>query len=171
MVPDLTAVPGVTACPSCGAAARSDAQWCTLCFASFRAPEPVVEALPAEPALLVAAEPAPEPAVTVPIAAAPADLTQVTWPCATCGAANPMLQLSCGTCGYGFLGRESAPKLVLPLVGDLFAMSRRQRLGVAAGAVAALLLPLALLTFLLTGAPPPASDGSPAPSTGQVQAP
>ena len=63
--------------------------------------------------------------------------------------------MTCSACGAGFLAAARTPtSLVLPLVGDIGAMSRGKRLGVAAGAVAALLVPLALLTLLLTKHPP-----------------
>lgn len=68
--------------------------------------------------------------------------------------------MTCSACGAGFLAAaRTETSLVLPLVGDISAMSRGKRLAVAGGAVAALLIPLALITLLLTKHPP--SDTGP----------
>ncbi|MCW2667343.1 MAG: hypothetical protein JWN57_2305, partial [Frankiales bacterium] len=72
------------------------------------------------------------------------------------------------------------PLLVLPVVGDLSRFSRGQRAGLALGAVAALLVPLALLTLVLTGRPKepsstvptlPPGAASPLPSVESTPAP
>jgi hypothetical protein len=113
---------------------------------------PLSQVLPVQPAPSVAAA----AADAAPAAAAPeAPVAEATWPCTTCGAANPLSSMTCSDCGAGFLAAaRTSTTLVLPLVGDIGAMSRGKRLGVAAGAVAALLVPLALLTLLLTKHPP-----------------
>ncbi len=82
-----------------------------------------------------------------------APIDGATWPCTTCGAANGLDRDSCAACGAGFLSALKAteePLLVLPVVGDLGALSRAQRLGLAAGVVVAVLL-LVLLVGLLLG--------------------
>jgi hypothetical protein len=170
--PDLTDMPRATACPSCGAATRPDAQWCGQCYADFRPPSlpelPVTAPITA-PASASYGEPVGDPltgplldllpdvpAVPAPTAEPVVPVAEAAWPCTTCGAANPLSEPACGACGAPFLAqvRGNGPSLVLPLVGDLFALSRGQRLGVAGAAVLALVLPLALLTLLLTHSPP-----------------
>ena len=81
--------------------------------------------------------------------------------------ANPLSAMSCAACGSGFMeaAREQT-HLVLPLVGDLTSMSRGKRLGVAGAVVAAVLVPLALITLVLTKQPPPdTAPPAPAPVT------
>ena len=78
--------------------------------------------------------------------------------------------MSCAACGSGFMeaAREQT-HLVLPLVGDLTSMSRGKRLGVAGAVVAAVLVPLALITLVLTKQPPPdTAPPAPAPVTTQT---
>jgi ribosomal protein L40E len=181
--PDLTEMPHTTACPSCGAALRPGAPWCTLCYTDLRPkvePEPVPVA--AEPSLPVTAPvgaafgiPAADP-LTQPLTdflpvqpseeAAPAvePTSAATWPCTTCAAANPISEDSCSVCGQPFLAAMKVldkPLLVLPVVGDIGAMSRGGRIGLAMALVAMLLVPLALITLLLTGRPP--KDSTPVP--------
>ena len=143
-------------CPSCAATLRAGAPWCTLCFADLRpvaAPAPVELPVPGAAAY---GPPAPDPltAPTAELAPAPTAATpNPTWPCATCGAANGLTSDVCASCGAGFLAglRETeAPLLGLPVVGDLGAMSRAQRLGLAAALVLAVVVLTALLG-LLTG--------------------
>jgi ribosomal protein L40E len=176
--PDLNQALRTTACPSCGAGLRPDAQWCSLCYHDLRpaaapvvAPQPSPEhggddpltaplldlLLPTAPAT---APVAPPPAVPVPMAAAPvaAAAAEVTWPCTRCGAHNALTANACRDCGSPFLGGAAeAPALVLPGVGDLAKLSRGNRAAVAVGLVLAVLLPLALITFLMT--PTPKKDG------------
>lgn len=161
---------GVT-CPSCRASVRQDAEWCSLCFAVLRAP--AVPAVPVEPAVPVQGGPAAAAAPAVPVvpeiplqalaarAAVPAPVPvasageEPTWPCTSCGAGNPFSAQQCRVCGSGFLAAASTlPTLVLPVVGDVAAMSRGHRLLAAVGVLGLVLVPLALLTFLLTGSPP-----------------
>ena len=78
---------------------------------------------------------------------------QASWPCATCGAANALTDSACAACGAGFLAglRESeGPLLELPVVGDLGALSRGQRLGLAAGVVLVVIALVALLGVLFS---------------------
>jgi len=85
--------------------------------------------------------------------AAGAAAPEPTWPCTRCGATTPMSATACCGCGAGFLDAErlaSAPVFVLPLVGDVLAMSRARRCALAFGAVLALCVPLAVVTLLLT---------------------
>lgn len=167
----------MTTCPSCRAAVRFDAEWCTLCFAVLRAPDPAPapEPLPEPPAVelftalaqptpgdvspvgdpltaplgeLVPDARAPEPAHAGPAGEAP----EPTWPCTACGTANPLAASRCGACGTAFLGSASStPSLVVPGLGDLGALSRGQRALAAVVAALALVVPVALLTLLLTG--------------------
>ena len=184
MGPDLTDVPRTTACPSCGAALRPDAPWCTLCYTDVRPksapipdPPPVVPVhaaygIPAGDPLtqplqdLLPPVPSAVPASAVPTAAAPLPgAVQRTWPCSVCEAVNPISSDTCSVCLQPFLAAMKVaekPVLVLPLVGDLGAMSRGGRAGVALGLVALVLVPLALITLLLTGRPPKAPASPPA---------
>ena len=179
MGPDLTELPRATACPSCGASLRPDAPWCTLCYADLRPkpePEPAQPAVPptTAPATAAYGPPAADPLTQplldflpkharpdVQLPPAEPGTTQppgeLSWPCTECASPNPLSSSSCGVCGAGFLAKVAEagrPSLVLPVIGDLGRLSRGQRMAAAFGAVAVLLLPLALLTLLLTGSPP-----------------
>ena len=88
-------------CPSCGALATSDVQWCGQCFAVLTDPEPA-EPEP-EPELA-----APEPA-TAPGAVAEHEPTEPgsagkapTWPCPACGNDNAIELDVCRMCGTPF---------------------------------------------------------------------
>lgn len=181
--PDLSAAPRATACPSCGASVRPDAAFCGQCYADFR-PKPAAAPAPPPPTA-----PAPTAAYGVPAgdpltaplldflpevptapatavgAAAPAvPAGEPTWPCQRCDSANPIAASVCEVCGSSFLAavsEESKISLVLPGIGDLGRFSRAQRIALAFGALAAVLLPLALVTLLLTDRPP----ATPAPSS------
>lgn len=98
------------------------------------------------------------PAQAAPAVAPVAEQVPITWPCVQCGAANPMTLMACTDCGIDFLAAErsgNTPMLVLPIVGDIGQLSRGQRIGLAFAAVGVVLAPLALITLLLTGSPPP----------------
>ncbi len=95
---------------------------------------------------------------------APAETAEPTWPCTRCDTANPLSASVCSSCGGGFLAGirdNEKPLLVLPVVGDLGAMSRGRRLGLALALVAAVVLPLALITLLLTQRPDTVPDIAP----------
>lgn len=176
---------------------RPDADWCSLCFAVLRAPAPAPEPVDAGGYELAAPFPgvqprhaAPDPltaplldvvlpelalaapAPVVPAAVAPevADGREPRWPCTACGTSNPFSASACSVCGSGFLASASTtPKLVLPVVGDVGAMSRSQRLLAALGVLVAVLAPVALVTFLLTGSPP--AGGSATPDVARISTP
>lgn len=148
MGPDISA-PAARAdqrCPHCRGAIRSDAQWCTQCWADLRpAPEPVVAA----PALVPAGA---APGIGLPSAAAPGVAARPRhrgWPCSGCGEINAVELDACVACGTGFLAglrAEEPPLLALPVVGDVTRLSRAQRLAMAGAVV----LVFALLTVLLS---------------------
>lgn len=130
-------------CPSCGAAARSGQPWCTQCWADLRAPAAAPAPPPAPPA--VAAPPVPGPRAEDGRGGPPA---RRGWPCAACGELNDFSLQECGVCGTPFLvAGESRATLVLPVVGDVLALGRAQRLLLAAGValVASLLLVLVVV--------------------------
>lgn len=183
----MTETPPTTACPSCGAALRPGAPWCTLCYTDLR-PQPEPEPVAQEPSapLTVPAtaaygvpvgDPLTQPLVdflprAAPRAEVPAAQAQAAWPCLSCSAVNPLSEDRCSVCGQPFLAAVKAsdkPLLVLPLLGDLGAMGRGKRLGVAAGLVAIVLVPLALITLLLTERPPANAPATIVPSTSQQQ--
>lgn len=74
-----------------------------------------------------------------------------SWPCSACEQPNDLARVTCGGCGAAFLAavRDAPPTLVLPVVGDLLALTPVRRLGVAVVLVVALLLATALLGLLL----------------------
>ncbi|HUR13121.1 MAG TPA: zinc ribbon domain-containing protein [Mycobacteriales bacterium] len=174
MGPDLNEAPRTTACPSCGAALRPDAQWCSLCYHDLRAPAaPVVpEPTPAydgsDPLtaplldLLLPAAPVAQPEQAQPAALPAVPVVQeAEWPCTRCGLRNALTASTCRDCGSPFLGGASeAPALVLPGVGDITKLSRGHRVMVALGVVLAVVIPLALMTFLLTPDPSPGGGGT-----------
>lgn len=101
-------------CPTCNALNPDSAEWCTQCFTSLRAPEPVVD-VPPDPQ----PEATPQPDVgDVPPASTDADaapqLVQrgnatfrktaegLDWQCGRCDTFNPIEVQRCTTCGYGF---------------------------------------------------------------------
>jgi len=69
-------------CPSCGALAAVDADWCGQCYASLEAPRAVSQARVEAPPRRSDGEP--------------------TWPCAVCGNANPIVMNLCVACGTPF---------------------------------------------------------------------
>lgn len=139
-------VDDVDRCPSCGASTTPEVAWCTLCYSRFDVP--------------AASRPVPVPTVpggvpgTAAVAVAPEAAggpvsSEATWPCSTCGGAVPLADTACA-CGTPFLaGAAVRSALPLPGVGDLAALSRGRRLGVAAvAALVGALLVLVLLTVL-----------------------
>ncbi|HUR14383.1 MAG TPA: hypothetical protein VM097_07805 [Mycobacteriales bacterium] len=178
MGPELSAAPHAAACPACGAAVRADASWCSLCYHDLRpAPAPVdptptpgyagLDPLTAPlldlvlPPVPAPVEPAPAPPAAAATAPAPrvASDAPLTWPCTRCGDTNRIDSPVCGTCGAAFLAAASEKvSLVVPGLGDLSQYSRGQRVGIAVAVMMAVLVPLALITFLLT--PSPSGDTS-----------
>lgn len=73
------------------------------------------------------------------------------WPCSACARRNPLAAEACQGCGTPFLAAAHGPRptVVLPVVGDVLALSPVRRVGLAVGVVVALLLVTALLTFLV----------------------
>ncbi len=78
-------------CPSCGALASADADWCGQCYASLEAPRTPSHAKATAPRLRTDGEPA--------------------WPCPVCGNQNPIAMNLCVSCGTSFarLFHESEP--------------------------------------------------------------
>jgi hypothetical protein len=120
------------------------------------------------PAGAVPAQASPVPAVVAsapaPPPAAGARATQ-GWPCSRCEAMNELTDPICHVCGTPFLAavsEESKVSLVLPLVGDISRYGRGQRALIAFAAIVAVLVPLAIITLLLTKSPP-AQAPTPAP--------
>jgi hypothetical protein len=96
------------------------------------------------------------PAQAAPPAAPKSGKTPTGWPCSRCEAVNDFTDVLCTVCGSPFLAKvaeETKVTLVLPVVGDISRYSRGQRAIIAFVAVLALLVPLALITLLLTDGP------------------
>lgn len=73
------------------------------------------------------------------------------WPCTRCGAANPLEADACLACSAPFLAAErrgARGVLVLPLVGDVMALGRSQRLLLATAVAIAIIALTALLALL-----------------------
>jgi len=114
-----------------------------------------VAAAPAAPVAAPAAPVAPAPVV-------PGPRSEPTWPCTACGTTNPLAATLCSVCGTPFLAAASStPKLVLPVVGDLTALSRGQRIVAALGVAAVLMVPVALVTMLMSGGTAPTTEPTP----------
>lgn len=116
--------------------------------------------VPAQGAVPPAA--AAQPVVVQPEAAAKA-ARPTGWPCSRCETVNDFDAPLCGTCGSAFLSQvaeETKIAVVLPIVGDLNRYSRGQRAGIAFAAIVVVLIPLALMTLLMTGKPPASRGGT-----------
>lgn len=176
MGPDLTLPGARTACPSCAARVRPDATFCGQCYADFRPPPPAPAVPATPPATAAYGTPAPDP-LTAPLldvvlpaqaAPSPAQAEKTTgWPCTRCSHLNPFRETVCAVCSAPFLAtvaEEGKVSLTLPVVGDLSRYGRGQRAGIALAAILVVLLPLALITLLLTKAPP--SNPAPSPTSG-----
>ena len=156
---------------------RAEATFCGQCYADFRPAPPPVQSAPLTPAPNAAyGPPAPDPltaplldvvlpAGAVPVqghAPVPAQPTKTaTWPCSRCDAVNELTAVVCHICSAPFLvtvAEESKVALVLPGIGDISRYGRGQRAGIAFMALMIILIPLALVTLLLTKAPPPANS-------------
>jgi len=102
-----------TRCPRCGAHVRSDAPWCTLCYADLRpAPAPVPASVASVPASAEQPAPVAFDPLTAPLAllegggddhqpTAPEKITG--WPCTGCEAVVSFDDSACPACGIGFL--------------------------------------------------------------------
>ena len=113
---------------------------------------------PADPST----DPARSPAAAVAVALAPAaersaaastaaPMDGPTWPCLRCGTANSFEATACRGCAAPFLSDPNPrPALVLPLIGDLTAHSRGQRMAIALGA-STVLAAVCLGLFALVG--------------------
>ena len=132
-------------CPACNAAVPASAEWCTLCYAVLRAPEPVsahVSApapgpvLPVSPVSPLAAQDPlfDEGFLDTPLSKAPpvAGAEAKGWPCLGCGALVLLADNACSQCGRPFLPSDEMPSLALPGVGDLSRMDRGQKFAVTA---------------------------------------
>src|SRR5438067_4190522 len=96
-------MPRTFGCPSCGAALRPDAQWCSLCYHDLRPAPPVAPVTPppayggldplTAPLLDLVLPPPAEPAAPVEPAAPPAPVgvpeqRGQSWPCSRCGSST-----------------------------------------------------------------------------------
>jgi hypothetical protein len=119
---------------------RPGAPWCTQCYAVVGAPaqSPAPEQRPATSGGLRVAE----RARTAPTG---------TWPCSACAQPNDLAVAACEGCGTPFLAavRDVPLTVVLPVVGDLLALSPVRRVGLAVGVVVAFVLITSLLALLL----------------------
>jgi hypothetical protein len=100
---------GSKRCPSCGALAAADADWCGQCYHPLTPPK----AARREHAVAVGSGPAqfymdePPSAVSVGALAAPEPPVELpkrapTWPCAVCGTDNQLERDTCAVCGASF---------------------------------------------------------------------
>ena len=132
---------------------RPGAPWCTQCYAPVSAPVSAPVGIPVQRAAAPRPAPlpsdAPEPVATTPVLLA--EPPTGSWPCTACSAANDLADAACRECGTAFLAaaRSAPPTVVLPVVGDLLAMSPVRRVGTALGAVLAFVVVAALLGLLL----------------------
>ncbi len=74
-----------------------------------------------------------------------------TWPCSACSQPTDLALGTCEGCGTPFLAavRDAPTTVVLPVVGDLLALSPVRRVGLAVGVVVAFVVIAALLALLL----------------------
>ena len=163
-----------TPCPSCGAGLRPGSPWCTLCYADLRPAQPVAampSGVPSAPPSHASFGPAaPDPLtqplldfISAPSAAvepeqpqrAPDVVSSAVWPCVACHSLNALSASECAACGLGFLAGTIRPaSFRLPLVGDLYQLSRAQRLLGAVGVAVVLAVALVLLLSLLVAIVP-----------------
>ena len=149
---DPVAAPAAARCPSCGSTPRAGAPWCTLCHADLRPPPGrAPRQAPLDPLDPLTAPP--EALGLPPRTPGPPAAPVATWPCGTCGAQNALAAGTCAACGAGFLAgvREAErPLLELPVVGDVGALPRAQRLALAGGVVLTVVALVALLGMLVS---------------------
>lgn len=138
---------GSARCAHCSAALRPGAPWCTQCYAPTRAATDEPAGPPADVVGVADSVPAPRtPAAAPPDRPAP---DGASWPCDACGARSPLAEACCTHCGAAFLAqaRAARPVLVLPVVGDVAALTP-----VRLSALALTLLIGLLLTAVAGGA-------------------
>ena len=155
-------------CPQCSARVPAGADWCSLCYASLKAPPAPARTL--ERVTPAYASAAPSPAydpLTAPIAAfdelaelaaaAPtvgaaahpaeqADASTATgthrkpvcWPCPRCEAQVPIESDACETCGAGFLD-AAQEEVRLPLIGKASDLEGAKKAWVIIGGASALI--------------------------------
>ena len=154
-------------CPQCSARVPAGADWCSLCYASLKAPPAPARTLErATPAYASATPSQDYDPLTVPIAAfdelaqlagaAPtvgaAALTEqagasaatgkrhksVCWPCPRCEAQVPIEFDACETCGAGFLD-AAQEEVRLPLIGKASDLEGAKKAWVIVGGASALI--------------------------------
>ena len=123
-------------CPSCGAARKPAAPWCTQCYADLRA-------APAPPVRSGAPDvPRPQRAPS-------------GWPCTTCGLVNELARPTCAACGTAFLAALRDGGSAVSAGARLVRLPARRRvllaLSLAVVLAGALLLGAVLLAALLPG--------------------
>lgn len=142
-------------CHACGAALAPAATWCSLCFAAT-VPGPDAVSLGAG----VGAAAANSAGVadsggalgTADRAGPLGGSSDATWPCLDCGHHNEFAADACAECGAGFLSAATQrPQLELPVVGDVFALSRPHQF-VLFGFVGVILLVVLLGVMAMLGA-------------------
>lgn len=144
-----------TRCPKCGAHVRSDAPWCTLCYADLRpAPAPVPAAVASMPASAEQPAPVAVDPLTAPLAlleeggedhqpTAPEKVTG--WPCTGCGAVVSFDESACPACGTGFLDGASGEPDIAQRIGGRGISTGMQVMIIAGGSIGL----IALITTLL----------------------
>jgi hypothetical protein len=85
-------------CPTCGALAAADADWCGQCYATLEGPSAAPPATP-QSAPDTGAPAAPKTGVEAP--PRPSDV-EPAWPCPLCDNRNPIATNSCAVCGTPF---------------------------------------------------------------------
>jgi DNA-directed RNA polymerase subunit RPC12/RpoP len=137
-------------CPRCSAAVRPGAPWCTQCYAATT-PAPADPQRPAPAgSVLVAERPAQAESGGRPGSPGGAPTTG-SWPCSACSRTNSLDLAACEGCGTPFLAaaRDARPTVVLPVVGDVLALSPVRRVALAVALVVAFVLLTSLGALLL----------------------
>jgi Zn finger protein HypA/HybF involved in hydrogenase expression len=145
-------------CPRCGAHVRSDAPWCTLCYADLRpAPASAPAAVASVPVSSVPAgadQALPFDPLTAPLAlieagangellTAPEKVTG--WPCTRCASVVSFDESACPACGTGFLDGASGEPDFAQRIGRRGISTGAQVMIIAGGSVALIALITALL--------------------------
>ena len=153
-------------CPRCGAHVRSDAPWCTLCYADLRpAPPPAaisvsvpggVSAPAAEEGVPAELDPLTAPLALVEAVAggshaggdaqlASAPTKAVGWPCTRCETVVPFDDSECPACGSGFLDGASGDADFVQRIGGRGISTGTQVMIMAGGSIGLVALITALL--------------------------